>query len=178
MEEKATQLVTSQGTAPDLGAGTRVVISGFDLPLDVTDLYKYERWVRELSQLTTYTGPMFMQELLEAFNIASHLAARVVHEYELARDNAKRARAIAHLEAGPQWLIAQGRKVTESACEQYVEMDADYIKAREREAYLKALLELLENKIQYFRSAHDDAKRIYSLTTNPMGGSVGAPSGN
>jgi hypothetical protein len=153
-----------------------MVVTNFDVPVDMTEVLAYANKVSELPTVNSITGPFYMKEFLAAFNLASHHASRVSLEYERARDASRRARAVAHLDRAPEWLEKMGRKVTEGACEQYVERDPDYIQAREREAYLKALMELLDNYIHLFKSAHDDAKKIYDKTTNPIGSASALPS--
>jgi hypothetical protein len=146
--------------------------------LDLTQLYKYENLLGELVKVNNINGPLYMNTFLAAFNLASDLFAKASLEYERARDEAKQARAVAHLQKAHEWLAGQGRKPTESACEQYVEMDPSYIAAREKEHKLQALVSLLQGKVRVFKDAHDDSKKIFSASIEPLGSRSGAPSGD
>jgi hypothetical protein len=150
---------------------------GFQLPLDMTEVWKYDALINEITTINNLSGPLFMQEFLRAKDIVSSYHAKVMFEYEQARDASNKAKSIAYLERAPQWLEQRSRKVTEEACKRYSEMDQDYLAAREIESYLKSLLAFLTHKLDKFQCAHDDAKKIFDKTSDPMGSRGSLPSG-
>lgn len=146
------------------------------LPIDMTDILKFQELVDDISKVNSTSGPYFMQELLKAKDMAGIYYSRVVLEYEKAKDESKKKASIAYLEKAQEYLTKQGRKVTEEACKRFVEVDEDYIKARSSEHYYKALAEFMKQKLDYFSSAHDDAKKIFGESKDGYGGMTGAAS--
>lgn len=172
----ANELTSPQGNPAQQPARVPHMSQGLQVPLEMSTLKDYEAKLSALTSITHHNGPLYMQHFLEAFSLAASFSAKITHELEKAKDASKRARAVAHLRTAHEWLAANGKKVTESACEQYVEMDHDYAQARELEAYLKALSEYLEKKVELFKAAHDDVKKIFDKINEPVGSSSAASS--
>jgi hypothetical protein len=150
---------------------------GFQLPLDMTEIWKYDRMIEDLATINHITGPMFMKDFLKAKDRVASYHAKVMFEYESAKDKSAKEKAIAHLERAPVWLEQHGRKVTEAACGMYSDTDINYLEAREVEAYLKSLLTFLTHKLEKFQCAHDDSKKIFDKSTEPLGSRSSLPSG-
>jgi len=150
---------------------------GMPLPLEMRGLLKYEGLIENLVTINNMNAPFYMREFLKAKELANSFYCRVMMDFELAKDRAAKAKAIAYLDTAPDWLEKRNRKVTDEGCKQYALIDTQYLKAREEEACLKALTEFLRNKMEKFQSAHDDAKKIYDQTRDPRGSLTGLASG-
>jgi hypothetical protein len=157
---------------------SRVLLGGdAGQEIDLTRLYQYEKQLEELATVNDLTGPMYIKDYLMACNLAADLLSRVIYLHETAEDEAKLAKSIAYLEKAPQFLEKSGRKMTESACEQYVQMDEHYRAAKDRENYLLALRTRLEQKVRIFKDAHDSSKKIYDKSASSNGAANALPSG-
>ena len=150
---------------------------GFQMPLDMTEIWKYDKMVDEIALVNYTSGPMFMKDFLKAKDRVSSYHAKAMFEYESAKDRASKEKAVAYLERAPAWLESHGRKVTEEACKRYSDMDQKYLEAREIESYLKSLVTFLYHKLEKFQCAHDDSKKIFDKTSEPFGSKSSLPSG-
>lgn len=150
---------------------------GMPLPLEMHSLLKYEAMVDNIASINNMNAPFYMREFLKAKELSNTFYCRVMMDFEMAKDRSAKAKAIAYLDTATEWLEKRGRKVTDEGCKQYALIDAQYLKAREEEACLKALTEFLKNKMEKFQSAHDDAKKIYDQTRDPRGSITGMASG-
>ena len=150
---------------------------GMPLPLEMRELLKYQGLVENLVTINNMNAPFYMREFLKAKELANSFYCRVMMDFEMTKDRAAKAKAVAYLDTAPEWLEKRGRKVTDEGCKQYALIDSQYLKAREEEACLKALTEFLRNKMEKFQSAHDDAKKIYDQTRDPRGSLTGLASG-
>jgi S-adenosylmethionine synthetase len=80
---------------------------------------------------------------------------------ELDADTAlKTARSIAYLDKAGEYLASKGIKDSSSAREKYIDVDEDVVYASNVKAKSTALVHLLKNKMQEFRMAHDDVKKL------------------
>jgi hypothetical protein len=70
------------------------------------------------------------------------------------------ARAIAYLDRAGDYLKNRGIKDTSEARKQYVEIDDDVHAAIDLKAKATAMVTFLKNKLQTFRCAHDDIKKM------------------
>lgn len=145
------------------------------LPQDMTEIVQYDRLAEDLVSVNAMSGPMYMRDFLKAKDIAARFHAKAVFEFEQAKDISKKVWAVAKLDRAPAVLQTKGLKVTDGNCEAYADQDAEYMAARNVEAYWKALAIYLDKKVEKFTSAHDDAKKIYDKTADPKGASLGLP---
>ena len=72
----------------------------------------------------------------------------------------KDAEAVAWLDNATPFLSSKGIKDSAEARKRYVDYDPDVKDAREVKAKTEALVAFLKNKLQIFRCAHDDVKKI------------------
>lgn len=151
--------------------------SGLAVPLDMTDIYRYEALIGHLPSINSMNGAYYMQQFLAAKELTSSLYCKVMFDYERAKKKAKEEYAVAYLERSNDYMTKNNLKSTDETKKQYCEIDRGYQVAKDQENFLKALLTLLEGKVYTFQSAHDDAKKIYDSTRDPRGSLPAMPSG-
>lgn len=71
------------------------------------------------------------------------------------------AEAVAYLDRSTDFLQSKGLKDTSEARKQYVEMDPDVVRLRNKKAMLEAFSSMLKNKLSVLKQAHDDLKKIH-----------------
>lgn len=163
-------------------AKTAGQVPALQLELDLTKVKEYEALQKDLVSLDINSGPMYMRD----FNIAYELVSKLVSEVEKAYENAvmqrKHEEAKAKIERAPKYFeenktLTPSLKDSMSLREAYVALDPEYLAAKERENSLHALLTYLQNKLEFFRSSHDDARKIYDkMASGPFGrGGYDAP---
>lgn len=151
--------------------------AGMPVPLDMTDIYKWENMVDELAQVNSMNGPFYMKEFLKAKETCSSYYCRLIYDHEQAKNRTKTEYALSYLERSQVYIREKGLKDTDETKKQYVQIDEAYMKAKDIEDMLKALVTLMGNKVDKFQSAHDDAKKIFDSTRDPRGSLPSIPSG-
>ena len=145
---------------------------GFPVPLDMTDIFRYEALIDEVTRINNITAPFYMQEFLKAINVASSYYSKSVYEYEQAKTSSKAIAGRLALDFAPSALIAKGLKVTQDNVAAYVESNQEYLNAKDKEAYYKALTEFLHQKFQKFERSHDDARAIFNSYKNQQSNAI------
>lgn len=146
-----------------------------EINLDVSELVKYDKMKRDLAHIDIITGAALMRDFLNAYEIAADLAIKAKYMLEGAVENMKHEEAKAVLERAPKYFeenetLSKSIKDSKSLRETYLQLDEQYRNSKEKVAALKALVRLLDNKVDSYRMAHDDAKKIYSqLAGGPFG---------
>jgi len=128
--------------------------------IDITKLVEYTKKIRDIGSLNKMMAPVYLRDFIIAFDITnSMLSAAVKSELEAAiiLDTAK---SIAYLDRASDYLKARDIKDSASARERYIDVDPDVIQAANTKARCTALVTLLKNKLQEFRMAHDDVKKL------------------
>ena len=151
--------------------------SGLPVPIDMTDIFKYEAMIEDITKINSINGPLYMQEFLKAKELASSFFCKLLLDYERAKNRRKEAEAVAYLEKSEEYLKTKGLKSTDGAKQHYVQIDPEFQKAKNEEDCLKALVTLFESKVFKFQAAHDDAKKIYDQSKDPRGSLPSIPSG-
>lgn len=145
---------------------------GFPVPLDMTDIFKFEALIDEVTRINNITAPFYMQEFLKAINVASSYYAKSVYDYEQSKSSSKAIAGRLALDFAPAALIAKGIKVTQDNVSAYVDSNQEYLNAKDKEAYFKALSEFLHQKFQKFERSHDDARAIFNSYKNSQSNSI------
>jgi hypothetical protein len=144
--------------------------------IDLSILKPYEAKLSEIVGIDYINGPLYMRDFLLAKERAVALYHKAIYQYERAKDKSAQMRAIAFLDRAKDILEEKELRVNEEGMKQCAMRDPDYLLARDVEAYLRALVEYLSEKVQTFQNAHDDAKKIYDQS-KILGGSISsAPS--
>jgi len=128
--------------------------------LDITKLVEYTRKIKDIGSLNKMMAPIYLRDFIIAYDIANAMLASAI-KCELDADTIlKTSRSIAYLDKAGDYLTAKGIKDSASARERYVDLDDDVIKASNTKSRCTALVHLLKNKMQEFRMAHDDVKKL------------------
>ena len=128
--------------------------------LDVTKLIEYTKKIRDIGSLNKMMAPLYLRDFIIAYDITNNMLASAI-KCELDSDTAlKTARSIAYLDKAGEYLATKGIKDSSSAREKYIDVDEDVIYASNVKAKCTALVHLLKNKMQEFRMAHDDVKKL------------------
>jgi hypothetical protein len=139
------------------------------LPVDMKEIEPYDRIAEQLTNINNINAPLYLQDFLKAKELVSKHYANALFHYGMARDHAKKMRALAKLEKAPEELKKKGIKQTDGNAESYAEMEPEYLAAKEREYYWEALKTLLFTKLMKFQAAHEDAQLIFKQTKIPLG---------
>jgi hypothetical protein len=135
--------------------------------VDVTKLVEYSKKVKDIAGLNKMMAPLYIRDFIQAYDVANTMlsvAVRYDIQAQTALDN---VRSIAYLDKAGDFLKDRGIKDTSEARKQYVDMDQDVLKASDIKAKTTALVSFLKNKLQEFRMAHDDIKKmVYSDSYN------------
>ena len=156
-----------------------------DIQLDLTQVKKYENLQKDLISIDVVSGPMYMRDFNAAYELVARMVARIEREYEQAILRRKQEEAKAKLERAPKYFADHPEfmgnlKDSFSLRESYADVDPLHLEAKEAEIALQALLAYLKCKMDFFRSAHDDSRKIYDkMASGPFGqsGHQGMPSG-
>ena len=128
--------------------------------LDVTKLIEYTKKIRDIGSLNKMMAPLYLRDFIIAYDITNNMLASAI-KCELDADTAlKTARSIAYLDRAGEYLASKGIKDSSSAREKYIDVDEDVVHASNVKAKSTALVHLLKNKMQEFRMAHDDVKKL------------------
>ncbi len=131
--------------------------------IDVTKLVEYSRKIKDIGSLNKMMAPTYLRDFIIAYDVCGSMLAMAVR-YDLeATTELETAKAIAYLDKAGDYLKDKGIKESSAARERYVAIDAQVIAASNTKAKTTALVYLLKNKLQDFRMAHDDVKKmVYS----------------
>lgn len=151
--------------------------AGHVLPVEMRELAQYDVQLSGIGGLNAFFAPVYMTDFLKAKTVASNFHCHAIRNYENCRDMAKKLWAVAKLEKSYEALKLKGiTKPTEGDREAFADMDEDYLRMRNEEAYWKSLSILLGVKVETYQAAHDDAKKIYDKLKEPAGSVSGLAS--
>ena len=149
--------------------------AGLPVPMDMSDIYKWESMVDQLTNINSINGPYYMREFLKAKEVCSSYYCKLIFDLEQARNRTKTEYALSYLERSQEYIKFKGLKDTDETKKQYVQIDRAYQAAKDHEDMLKALATLLGNKVDKFQTAHDDAKKIFDSSRDPRGSLPAVP---
>lgn len=128
--------------------------------VDVTRLVKYTQKIADIGSLQKMMAPIYLKDFIEAIDVASSMLAAATKMDHQADASVKRTEAIAFLDRAGDYLKAKGIKDSAEARKKYIDVDPDVILAKDEKARTAALVVFLKHKVQEFRLAHDDVKKI------------------
>lgn len=128
--------------------------------IDVTKLVEYTKKLREIGSFNKMMTPTYLRDFIVAYDITNSMYASAVRCDIEAQTSLDRARSIAYLDRAGDYLKEKGIKESSEARKQYVEIDEQVIAAADLKAKTTALCAFLKNKMQEFRMAHDDVKKM------------------
>lgn len=128
--------------------------------IDVTELAQYTNKIKDIGTLNKMMAPIYMRDFIIAFDVTNNLLSMAIKSDLEASTVLDTARSIAYLDKAGEFLKEKGIKDSSEARKQYIELDEDVIKASNVRAKTQALVSFLKNKMQEFRLAHDDVKKI------------------
>lgn len=105
-------------------------------------------------------APTYLRDFIMAYDITNTMLSTAVRCEIEAKANLDKAKAIAYLDNAAEYLSDKGIKDTNTSRQQYVELDADVVAAKTVYAKSTAMVTFLKNKMQEFRMAHDDVKKM------------------
>lgn len=169
-------MTTNNGPSGPLSLFTEPA-AGLPVPMEMTDIYKWESMIEEMTGVNSMNGPFYMREFLKAKDVCSSYYCRLMYDFEQAKNRTKMEIALSYLERSREYIRKNELKDTDETKKQYVQIDTQYNKAKDVEDMLKALVTLMGNKVDKFQSAHDDVKKIFDSTRDPRGSLPSMPSG-
>ena len=128
--------------------------------IDVTRLAEYTKKFKDIGTINKMMAPIYMRDFIIGYDIANTMLSQAIRydlEAAVVGDTAK---SIAYLEKAGEYLKEKGIKESSEARKQYVDIDEDVIHTANLKAKTTALVSFLKNKMQEFRLAHDDVKKI------------------
>ena len=128
--------------------------------IDVTKLVDYTLKIKDIGSLNNMMAPMYLRDFILGYDVTNTMLSTAVRceiEIKTALD---RAKAIAYLDRAPDYCRDNGIKISNGVREQYVEIDTDVAAAKDIYAKTVAMTTFLKNKMQEFRMAHDDVKKM------------------
>lgn len=128
--------------------------------VDVTKLVEYTKKISEIGSINNMMAPIYLKDFINAYDLANTMLSVAVRCDLEASSELKTAESIAYLDRAPDYLSQNDIKITDESKKRYVEVDEDVKKAREIKAKTTALVSFLKNKLQSFRMAHDDVKKM------------------
>lgn len=123
-------------------------------------LMEYEKKIDHLANMNKMMASTYLRDFILACDMASEGLARAIQLNMKAKNALDTYKAIAYLDKAGPFLASKGIKESSAAREQYVDVDADVIAAKDVYAKSEAVVTLLKNKYAGFRMAHDDCKKI------------------
>lgn len=128
--------------------------------LDVTKLVEYTQKIKDIGSLNKMMAPIYLRDFILAYDATNSMLTHAIRCDLDAQTALDTARAVAYLDRAGDYLKEKGIKDTSEARKQYVDIDGDVISSANTKAKTQALVSFLKNKMQEFRLAHDDVKKI------------------
>jgi hypothetical protein len=105
-------------------------------------------------------APVYMRDFILAYDVTNTMLSRAIRADLEAASAVDTARSIAYLDKAGDYLKLKNIKDSSEARKQYIEIDSDVQRANNLRAKTQAMVSFLKNKMQEFRLAHDDVKKI------------------
>jgi hypothetical protein len=128
--------------------------------VDVTKLVEYTQKIRDIGSLNKMMAPLYLRDFILAYDATNNMLSHAIRCDLDAQTALDTNRSIAYLDRAGDYLKDKGIKDTSEARKQYVDIDPDVISSSNTKAKTQALVSFLKNKMQEFRLAHDDVKKI------------------
>lgn len=128
--------------------------------IDVTKLVEYAKKIDDIGRLNHMLAPQYLRDFIKAYDYTNSMLSVAIRCEAEAAANLKTAESIAYLDRAGDYLKDKGIKDTAESRKKYVDVDPDVIQAQNTKAKTVALVVFLKNKLQAFRMAHDDVKKM------------------
>lgn len=129
--------------------------------LDMTRVVEYTHKIQDISKgFNTSLAPIYLRDFILAIDVTNGLLASAIRTHARAEAYAKQMEAIAFMDNAKVEIEQRGLRDSAEARKRYVPMDPAVIEAHEAKAKTEAMVVFLKNKLQEFRLAHDDVKKI------------------
>jgi hypothetical protein len=128
--------------------------------IDVTKLVDYTRKIKDIGSLNNMMAPTYLRDFIIAYDTTNVMLSTAVRCDIEVKAYLDKVRAIAYLDKAAGYLEARDIKDTNLSRQQYVELDNDVVIAKNIHAKTAAMVTFLKNKMQEFRMAHDDVKKM------------------
>lgn len=126
----------------------------------VGQLARFDKKVREIATMSPAKAGLYMQDFLEAQDLAGTFLSQAVR-YELeAKKLVDEAEAIAFIDKAAAYLLSNKVRDSAEARKKYIPLDAGVQKAQDTHARATAQAVLLKNKLNLYRQAKDDVKKL------------------
>lgn len=129
--------------------------------LDITKILKYNEQLNNLTQgANSMNAPIYLRDFILAYDETNNLlikATRYLGQSDAALDVAE---SIAYFDEAPDYLKSKDVKDTSEARKRYIPLNDGVQAALRLKAQAEAMVAFLKNKLQAFRLAHDDIKKI------------------
>ena len=129
--------------------------------IDVTAILSYANKIQEIGQgFNKMTAPIYIRDFSVAYDLTSNALFKATRLDLEAEKELKMAESIAYLENAKAYLDSKGIKDTADARKHYILLDPGVQHAMDRKAQTTALVYLLKTKLQGFKSAMENVKKI------------------
>jgi hypothetical protein len=128
--------------------------------IDVSKLVEYSRKIKDIGSLNHMMAPAYLRDFIMAYDYTNSMLSVAVRCDAEASSHLDSVKAIAYLDRAGEYLESKGIKDSAESRKRYVDIDEDVIKAQDIRAKTTALVVFLKNKLQAFRMAHDDVKKM------------------
>jgi hypothetical protein len=131
-------------------------------------LAEFTKKIEDISKgFNTMLAPVYLRDFIMAYDFTNTMLASAMRMHGIADSALRNAEAVAYFENAPTYLESKGVKDSDAARKRYVPMDPEVQQADKIKAQAEAMVVFLKNKLQAFRLAHDDTKKIaYANETN------------
>jgi hypothetical protein len=124
-------------------------------------IVEYSKKLEKIAEgANTMLAPIMMRDFIIAMDLTSDMLAKAIRNDLRAGGKLKQAEAEAYFDRAPEYLKEKGVKESSEAKKMYVPTDPTVISAIDEKAKTEALTVWLKNKLQEFRMAHDDVKKM------------------
>jgi len=131
--------------------------------IDVSKLVEFSRKIKDIGSLNHMLAPAYLRDFIVAYDYTNSMLSVAVRCDAEASSHLDSVKAIAYLDRAGEYLQNKGIKDSAEARKRYVDIDEEVLKAQEMKAKTTALVVFLKNKLQTYRMAHDDTKKmVYS----------------
>lgn len=129
--------------------------------MSLEKIAEYSEKVKDIAKgANTMLAPMMLRDFIMAIDLTNSMLAKAIRNEIRANARLKQAEAEAYYDRAPEYLKNKGVKESSEAKRYYVAMDDAVVNAQDEKAKAEAMTVFLKNKLQEFRMAHDDVKKM------------------
>jgi hypothetical protein len=135
--------------------------------LDLSKILKYQQKLEDLTQgANTMNAPMYLRDFILAYDETNNILAKATRYLGQAEAELKSAESMAYFDAAPDFLRDNKVKDSSEARKRYIPLDPRVQEAERVKSFAESMVTFLRNKMQEFRLAHDDVKKIAYASDN------------